>query len=344
MNTAPKQIQTTNYICIKELYYREVIIPVTKSLEQEIVPVEKYYNFANKIFLFKFYSTVLESKLHDAIIHNQIDKQEAVDYTIHLWDTKESGVDFIPPWPNPDYVSEKVTDATRTDSEFFKGIYMGGEESLSLFDATTNEGFFWTYDSSTLPTWVDAAPIRTILHWILSLSNTHLVHGAAVGSNGRAVFLGARGGSGKSTTALSCFNLGMDYLADDYTAIEITEKGAIAHSLYNSVKIIEKVDEEKVVTFLSKRAPQQIKRNAPMAAILVPKIAHRKKTTFVPASKTEVLLALLPTTIFQLPLADSDKVKSLGEIINKTPCYFLELSEDRNEVAKTIKNFLENGL
>lgn len=344
MNSSPKQIQTVNYICIKELYYREIILPTIESVKQEIIPVEKYYNFANKIFLFKFYSTILESKLHDGIVHNQIDKQEVVDYTIHLWDTKESGIDFIPPWPNTDYVSEKVTDATRTDSEFFKGIYMGGEETLSLFDAITNEGFFWTYDSSTLPTWVDAAPIRTLLHWTLSLSNTHLVHGAAVGCNSRAVFLGARGGSGKSTTALSCFNLGMDYLADDYAAIEITDQGVIAHSLYNSVKIIEKEGEEKVVTFLSKRAPQQIKRNAQVAAILVPRITHGEKTTLVPASKTEVLLALLPTTIFQLPLANSDKMKSLSEIIDKTPCYFLELGEDRNEVAETIKNFLENSL
>src|SRR5574343_1379222 len=214
-----KQIQTTNYICVKELYFREIILPVVEQMKQEIVPVEKYYNFANKVFLFKFYSTVLESKLHNGIVHNKIDKQGPVDYIIHLWDTKESGIDFIPPWPNPNYVDDRVTDAARTDYSSFKGIYMGGEETLSFFDKETSQAFFWTYDATLLPNWVDAAPIRTILHWILSLSNIHLVHGATVGIGERAVFLGARSGSGKSTTALSCFNLGMNYLADDYTAI-----------------------------------------------------------------------------------------------------------------------------
>ena len=46
-----------------------------------------------------------------------------------------------------------------------------------------------------------------------------VVHGAAVGADGRGVLLAARSGGGKSTLAASCLLSGMDYVADDYVLV-----------------------------------------------------------------------------------------------------------------------------
>jgi hypothetical protein len=340
MKEESKHIQTANYVSIKKKYFDEVFAPAFEKVSREIVPIEKYYRIANVVLCLRFYSHVLETRLSKAFVHNEIEKQDRVDYTINLWDTKESGIIITPPWTNPDYIFDQKVDAQTTTSEQWKGVYLNGQEVLPLLDLKNKVGYFWTYDAALLPGWVDASPIRTLLHWILSESDTHLIHGAVMGMNNKSVLLSAKGGSGKSTTALSCFELGMDYLADDYVAVKVKDGSAIAYSLYNSVKVIEKEGEEKTVMFLSEKAPTQIKQEASLHAILIPRITHSKKTDIIPATKTEAFLALAPTTLFQLPLADSTKITSLKRVIESTPCYFLNLSEDRREVAQTIKNFL----
>jgi hypothetical protein len=65
-----------------------------------------------------------------------------------------------------------------------------------------------------------------------------------------------------------------------------------------------------------------------------------EKTTIVPATKTQALLALVPTTLFQLPLAESNKVETLKQIIAQLPCYTVRLSRESDEVATVIDTFL----
>ena len=62
-----------------------------------------------------------------------------------------------------------------------------------------------------------------------------MVHAAAVGDESGGVLLVGRGGSGKSTTALSCLGTQVGYLADDYCLVEMVE-GPRVHSLYTSGK------------------------------------------------------------------------------------------------------------
>ncbi|MBY0376733.1 hypothetical protein K2P96_02050, partial [Patescibacteria group bacterium] len=244
-----------------------------------------------------------------------------------------------------------------TENDNFMGVYLFGEETLNLYDAAHNMAYFWARDAESLPDWISAAPIRTILHWFLSRHAIHLVHGATVGINGKAILLGAKGGSGKSTTSLSSLLAGMDYLADDYVAVETGNSKA--YSLYNSVKItpdtLEKfpelkekiwnqktfggeLDNGKAIVFLSKFFPNQIKDTAKLTAIFIPVI--KKETRIVEATKIDTMLALAPTILFQLPLAHRDKINELKEIIERIPCYFLELGPDIRHVPEVIKDFL----
>ncbi len=255
---------------------------------------------------------------------------------------------------------EQDTNTKRVNQKEFFGVYLHGEETFNLYDSAKKVAYFFTEDAERLPEWVSAAPLRTILNWFLSENKIHLIHGATIGTDDKAVLLSAKGGSGKSTTALSCLLSGMDYLADDYIGVKFGES-ILALNLYNSVKIVPEqmeifpelkekiwntesfrgqVDKGKAIVFLGEILPKQIKKVMPLTAILIPRI--RKSTRIVPASRLEAMLALVPTTLFQLPLVNSNKIEELKEIIEKLPCYFLELGPEIREIPNVIKDFIKN--
>ncbi len=350
---------TKNYWIIKKEYFDKVVVPAFSRVSESVTPVTKTYVFAGKIIVMHFYSKALAETMTRAISHNETAAEKTADLTINLWDSVSTGLSFPGPWSNPDYVFEQKTETGERQADSFMGVYLNGEETLNLYDEKNNTAYFWTDDARDLPDWISAAPVRTILHWFLSKNHVHLIHGASIGMNGQSVLLTAKGGSGKSTTALSCLMAGMDYLADDYVGIE-TGDTMLAHSLYSSVKITPNslrsfpemhdkiwntksmgtdVDNGKGIVFLSEFFPQQIVRQAHLAAIMIPTIKNRAETRIVPATKLQAMLALTPTTLFQLPLARSTKLGELKEIISETPCYFLELGSTIREVPGALEAF-----
>lgn len=286
-----------------------------------------------------------------AFAHHKTPEPRNPDLTIYAWDATHTG-DMIPPWDEPEFDKN-----ARLDPSFF-GVYVSGEESLNFYNPETRTAYFWTHESNRLPDWVFGAPFRTILHWFFTESDIHLIHGAVVGHSGKSALLTARSGSGKSTTALSCLISGMDYLADDYVAI--TSHDTMAHSLYQSAKItrdgVSKFPEfadiiynkdfgerEKAVLFLQDAFPNQVKTIAPLSIILIPRITGGE-TKLVPASKIEALVAIAPTTLLQLPLAETNKIGAFKELIQKVPCYYLELGPDIRNIPEVIKGFLSENI
>ncbi len=246
-------------------------------------------------------------------------------------------------------------------TDAFLGVCIYGENTINIYDRTTATAYFWIHDAGMLPDWIVAAPLRTIFNWFLSEHHIHLMHGAVIGTTAGALLLTAKGGSGKSTTALTSVLAGMNYLSDDYVGVGLSER-ITAHSLYNSAKITAdalyrfpeletqfkapQTAGEKSIVFLSSIFPEQIKSYSPLRAIMIPRIskAHDQDTVtrITPATKIQALLAILPTTLFQLPLAGLDQVPQLRTIIDRTPCYFLELGSDISTIPAILKAHLND--
>ncbi len=349
-------LSTDNYTIIRKEYLNSIVLPSLEIAKRENSKICKTYNIAGKNIQLCFYSPSLAKKIPLSFEHHAIGNGEDIALTIHLWDGSKK--DNMPaPWTHAKYF-EQETNTKKEISDGFLGAYLG-EQTLNLYDRESNTAYFWTRDGETLPDWITAAPLRTIFNWFFSENNIHLVHGGAVGIGEKAVLLSARGGSGKSTTSLSCLLSGMSYLADDYVGIEIGEKITL-HSLFSSVKITpdtlpkfpdfkDKIwnkttfggplDDGKAVIFLQNLFPKQLIKKATLSAIFIPVI--KKETRITPASKIQAMLALAPTTIFQLPLAGANKMEEFKKILNSAPCYFLELGPDIRNVPEVIKNFLK---
>lgn len=349
MNT-PRHILAANFLAVPRSYFEAVALPSLHKAQARGTQTIQTYIIAGKTVAVHYYGDTGNEAFSLALSHHSPSAQQP-DVVIHAWDTKAAGELMPPPWSDERFTSNTI------DENFF-GIYVSGEESLNFYDPQTKTGYFWIHNAQRMPDWSLGAPFRTILHWFLHAEKIHFLHGAVVGHNGSSVLLTAKSGSGKSTTALAALLSGMEYIGDDYVAMTHTSD-VCAHSLYSSAKVTRNGltlfpelaphvwnpdfgEREKAVMFLSDAFKNQIRSSLPIVAILIPKITGTE-TNIVPATKMEALVAAAPTTLLQLPLAETNKLAVLKQIIEQVPCYFLELGPDIRNIPNVIKDFLSKN-
>lgn len=344
-------ILTQNFLAIPKTYFDMVFYPTLKTTQETIVPHIATLIIASKVVRIVSYGIGSHDAWMKALVHHPTTDRDP-DLTIHALDTAAMGSVIPAPWDN-----ESLDPTSQSyDPELF-GIYITGEESLNFYNPKTKTGYFWVHDGSRMPDWSLGAPFRTILHWFLHSEQIHFLHGAVVGTDNQGLLITAKSGSGKSTTSLACLLAGMDFVGDDYIAIT-TDNSVVAHNLYSSAKVTKSglklfpqlteqvwntnsLETEKAVMFLNNRFGAQIKPSLPITAILIPRITGTNTTTITPTSKMNALVAVAPTTLLQLPLAETGKLATLKQVIEQVPCYYLNLGKDLGEVVSTIKEFLK---
>jgi hypothetical protein len=230
--------------------------------------------------------------------------------------------------------------------------------TLSVLDAAAAHAWFWTADPGKLLSWDWASPLRAILHWWLGRHGILQVHGGAVGHEDGGVLIVGRGGSGKSTTTLTCLSSGLRYAGDDFVGIEVSPEPWV-HSLYSSGKLEPhhaqrfpdllsavanpvRREEEKVIVFAAEAAPGVPIAGFPLRAVMVPKVvAAEPATRVVPASAPAALAALAPSTIFQLHPPQENALGRMAELVRRVPCFTLELGSELSQIPVAISEFLE---
>lgn len=263
---------------------------------------------------------------------------------IRLWEGRSTGV-FAPrpPWPEGDYLARgEVRHEFDEDVQLSFRIDSG---VLSVLDTRNRIAYCWVRDVSVLPPWEIAAPLRPVIGWWATMTGRQLAHGAAVGTEAGAVLLSARGGSGKSTTALSALERGLLYLGDDYVQLEQPDDPHVA-SLYCTAKlhpdnlearlprlsalIAGTVDpsQDKVTLALQSAFASQLVARLPLRAIVVPQVGPNDRPWLEPISPAAVLAALAPTTVLQLPGADGRSLSRMGAFASAVPGFRLHLSPD----------------
>lgn len=232
-----------------------------------------------------------------------------------------------------------------------------GYPSITMFDSIRNLALYWVPDLAALPEWVKGAPLRILFHWWMGLHGKQLVHGAAVGTAAGGVLITARGGSGKSTSALACLAAGMHYAGDDYVLIGL-EPSPHVSNLYRSAKIAasqleefpwlaDMIDNpgalarEKALVFLDGRYSKQLCDSLPLRAVLVPRITGRRDTQLKRTSAASALAALAPSTILFHPRGGDRELKRLGQLVRAVPTYVLECGTDLAQIPRVISALLQ---
>jgi hypothetical protein len=291
----------------------------------------------------------------------------SVSLTVCLWDNAATK-DPMPPFPweenapiIPDI--ESSNDGTNPviyfKDERIRGAYQIGSKTLSMLDSKHGVAIFWTPDIEKISYYERSAPLRTIFQWWASQSGLQLIHAGAVGNSEGGVLVVGEGGSGKSTTALACLRSELSYVSDDYCLLDMTHH-PWAHGVYSSAKIDEqgiqrfpylssvienkeRLDEEKGIIFLNRHWPEKISRGFPVRALLVPRITKSEKTCLVAASPRNVLMALAPSTMFQLRGARQEDLTYMANLTRIIPGFFLNLGKDVENVPHLILDLLSKN-
>jgi hypothetical protein len=240
-------------------------------------------------------------------------------------------------------------------------IYNAGPNVLSVVDFETNRGWLLKLDDDAFPYWEVGSPFRFLLHEWFAARGLQYVHAAAVGTERGGVLLVGKGGSGKSTTALLCATAGMQYAGDDYCLIDPSR--AWAHSLYNTGKLkgtedyarlpelkglstnpdsFERGGADKAVYFLDAIWPDHVVAGMPLQAIVVPQITGQAASSVEPCSAFDALVAMLPSTVAQLPAAANEDCDRMVALAEKLPAYLLHLGTDTRGIPSALTTLL-NG-
>jgi hypothetical protein len=322
-------------------------------------PVERFYTIGRHIIRLCFAGPALVPLLTPALEHLTAEPEPTPSLTILLWDSASTRTSMPPPaWSTDDYVARGEIrgyndDRLHTSFQMDSGV-------LNMFDARLDLAIFWARDAQLLPSYQSGAPLLMILHWWARRRGCQLIHAAAVGTSKGGVMLAGKGGSGKSTTAAACLNSGLLYAGDDYCLLEMNDVPH-AYSLYSSAKLgAESVRRlphlepaihntgrsvaEKALIFVHRIYPEAVTRGFPVRAVLLPEVTGRGETVLSPASPMLGLMALAPSTIFQLSGAGRCAFEILAALVKRVPCCHLEIGNDLHRIPEVIRDLLSRQL
>ena len=320
--------------------------------------VERFYRIAGQKIVLRFSGEALIPILAPALDHLRSPRFDEPDLTVSLFDSETTRMVMPPPpWGQDAYGPNGQIAGFNTQD--IQTVYNVGTSILNVMDHTENSAVFWVRRPSSTPYWETAAPLRTILHWSMRDRSTQLVHGAAVGYKTGGVLIAAKGGSGKSTSTLSCLGSDLLFAGDDYVAVDDAEI-PFAHSLFQTAKLnkdnLSRIshlgltpinsdrlsEEDKAVYFPGSVYPDSISRGFPLRCILIPRVTGKPDTAIRPAKQSEALLSLAPTTLCQLPGSGLDAFEKMRSLARKLPAYRLEAGLEVAQIPRAIGEFLRS--
>ena len=314
-----------------------------------------YLSIGGRTLMCRYAGTALIGVFGRALRHLETAPVSQPDATVFIWDSTSTGVSMVQaPWRAEDYnIRGEVRHWSHPD--IVTALNPDGL-ILSMFDASTSTAVLWARDWRTVPYYERGAPLRFILHWWMRQCGRQLLHAGAIGTARGAVLLAGRGGSGKSNTALASFESSLDYLADDYCLVEAAPEPRV-FSIFSSGKThaddltrlpflrphvsnAGHLPSEKALYFLHESFPTRIRREAPIAAILMPHVTSAPVTRLRQGSAADALKALAPSTIGQLAYAGAEVTRVVSALARRVPCLHLDIAANGPSPVAEIEAWL----
>jgi len=203
-----------------------------------------------------------------------------------------------------------------------------------------------------------------IFNKLLKTPRAGLVHGAAVGLNGRGVLFCARGHRGKSTLAVRALLDGFDYVADDYLVLGREEEGLYAWPIYSIVtlspmmwgdlygrldaKFVSNNGREKnKYVFNIENYHHRFVSRCPIKCCLFTQIVPDSEPAVLACTRAgqgRAIAQLVHSTIKQMgDQHDIATIKKLVDFVRDLPCYQINLCRDIDKNLRCLREFLESG-
>jgi hypothetical protein len=274
------------------------------------------------------------------------------DVTLDLFEQRPGGLDV--PWRDGHLAAGGLLRGERHGTTLV--VHELGTGAITAVDRGARRLIYRARSARELPWWERAAPLRPAFFWALGGAGRGLVHAGAVGDERGGVLLAGPGGSGKTTTALAALDAGMGYVSDDYVMLA----GGSAHNVFGTAKLDDghlarfprlaplaarsatPAPEEKAVLDVAGHFPDALTERLEIRAVVVPRIAGGQ-TGLRPLAAGRALLALAPSTIFQMPFDHGALFPALSELVRGVPCFELAVGDDPAALAAELDRVLDGA-
>ena len=325
-------------------HHNELTLSVTISLCDLKVRLE----FARANFAAQFL---------DAIAHLVIPHGAEPDYVVQIWSETEVGVQM--PKILGSYEDIQLRgDIPNLSNGDIKTAYFSHSRTLNCINLKTRVAIVCAKSFEEIPAFEVACPLRAIFSWILQANNMTFIHAAAVGNKQEAILIGGDSGVGKSTTAISCLQLGMDYLGDDICAISLKNNTPHVFSVYSSAKIMRQAQNqftflkpyqadlsthvgtplEKQVYFLAKMGHIANTKRL-IKAIVMPSF-KKPESNMQPFPKGEAARILSISTSTLIPGSNAVYLALAAQLTRLTPVFELNLAHNFDKNYASIQGLL----
>ena len=342
---------------------------------------ETRLSIAGSAVVLRFAGAEAAARLARAFAHLAVADSDPTSpvFTVNVWDSATTGtpaptfpgvsdedaggatLGTIESWPE-DGTAPEQSDTSGpvyyVDEPPLRAVYLPHLESISVFDRDASTAWHWVADVRTQPYWVDAAPMRQLLHWWLGTQGLLQLHGGAIGTSDGGVLVVGKSGSGKSTVSLSSLGSELRYAGDDYVGVSLGDVPWL-HSLFGSGKLnpphvrrflpwlvpllanSDRLESEKAIVYVDEHFPEQMISGFPLRAILVPTVRlGETESRVVPISRLAALAALAPSTILQLHPPDPQALATMSSLVGRIPCFSLELGSDVRAIPAVVADLL----
>lgn len=183
-----------------------------------------------------------------------------------------------------------------------------------------------------------------------------VLHGAAVGINGRGVLIAAQGGGGKSTLSVSCLLQNMDFVSDDH--LLVNRYGPLqAMPLYKTIKLMPDMTEEirpempVIWTDDSRGGKKTMDASSyvfcphlSIEALIAPVITDCSEPAIRRITGEAVLNQLIQSTLQQIgTYRNFDAAQAIIVRFCGLPVYELQLCKDLSKNVELLRRFIPRG-
>jgi hypothetical protein len=344
---------------LPEAYFAETAKAFTHALSTTGEENDFFFAIGGVRFRLRIVGNELTRKITRTLSHLRTETCADPDFTICAWDDKAAGAPMPRPQPWMLARAGKHCVPLLTNSRFHC-FFVEPVRILSCMDRETRIGYSCYFDASHLSMYEVSGPMRPLINAVLNRHGMQLVHASSVGSAEGTLLFAGRPFSGKSTLAVRCLLDGMSYQADDLCVLTDDEIPRTL-SLYNIAKLREdrvpyfpslapalssfvEDAEKKSYFYVHEQFPDRLLKQAPLRAIVLPKIIDEEMSRLEPATARDALEGLIKWTVLEIPTANGLGDQIMLRAIKRVPIWRLHLGRDENHSLKLIRELLISPL
>lgn len=328
---------------------------------------ERTYDMGGYPVRLRLAGPALVAPLTRALAHLEIAPTDAPALTVNLWDSVSTGTEL--PLLVRDLVDllrlrwfERLDgrhEIKGYDSRHIRTTFHLGPDILSALDTERDIAMYWVNNAEALPYYERGYPLQTILNWWAESHGLHFVHAGAVGLPSGGALVAGAGGSGKSSTCLTCGLAGLAFAGDDYSLVTL-DPTATVYSLYNTSKLRaeaelarypdirpwlangDRLADEKPMFYFHEQFPDRVTPGFPLKAILLPHVTGQRDTWLEPAAPMTAFRLIAPSTLLQLSGTGQRAFSLLSRLVQRAPAYTLHLGTDTAQIPHAIATLLDS--